>query len=57
MKNLLFIYNPHSGKGIVKEYLSDIFDFFVKNDYKISVYPTQERLDAREYIINNAMVH
>ena len=54
MKNLLFVYNPHSGKGMVKEYLSDIFDFFVKNDYKISVYPTQERLDAREYIINNA---
>lgn len=54
MKNLLFIYNPHSGKGMIKENLSDIIDCFVKNGYQVGVYPTQGRLDAREQIIHMA---
>ena len=48
MKNLLFIYNPYSGKGMVKENLSDIIDCFVKSGYQVGVYPTQKRLDAKE---------
>ncbi len=54
MKNLLFIYNPHSGKGMIKENLSDIIDCFVKNGYQVGVYPTQERLDAKEQVIHTA---
>lgn len=54
MKNLLFIYNPHSGKGMIKENLSDIIDCFVKNGYQVGVYPTQERLDAKEQVIHAA---
>lgn len=54
MRNLLFIYNPHSGKGMVKENLSDIVDCFVKNHYQVGVYPTQGRLDAKEQIIHTA---
>lgn len=54
MKNLLFIYNPHSGKGMIKEHLSDIVDCFVKNNYQVGIYPTQGRLDAKEQIIHMA---
>lgn len=54
MKNLLFIYNPYSGKGMIKEKLSDIIDYFVKNKYQVGVHPTQGRLDAKEQIIHTA---
>lgn len=54
MKNLLFIYNPYSGKGMIKNYLSDIIDTFVKNDFQVSVYPTQGRMDARDYVMQYA---
>lgn len=54
MRNLLFIYNPYSGKGMVKENLSDIIDCFVKNGYQVGVYPTQGRLDAKEQVIHMA---
>lgn len=54
MKKLLFIYNPHSGKGMVKNNLSDIIDCFVKNGYQVGIYPTQGRLDAKEHIIHCA---
>lgn len=54
MKNLLFIYNPYSGKGMVKDNLSDIIDCFVKNGYCVTVYPTQKRLDAKEKVIHMA---
>lgn len=51
MQDLLFIYNPHSGKGMVKENLSDIVDQFVKAGYQVGIYPTQEKLDATEHVI------
>lgn len=54
MKNLLFIYNPHSGKGMIKESLSDIVDCFVKNGYQVGIYPTQGRLAAKEQVIHTA---
>ena len=54
MKNLLFIYNPYSGKGMIKENLSDIVDCFVKHGYQVEVYPTQQRLDAKEKVIHFA---
>lgn len=54
VKNLLFIYNPYSGKGMIKDNLSDIIDCFVKNGYQVGVYPTQGRLDAKEQVIHRA---
>ena len=45
-ERLLFIYNPHSGKGIIKQNLSDIMDIFIKNDYEVTIYATQGRGDA-----------
>lgn len=53
MKRLLFIYNPHAGKELLKPKLSDIVDIFVKAGYEVVIYPTQSYRDAykkvREY--------
>ena len=49
-KKLLFIFNPKSGKGQIKNQLLAIIDTFVKNDYEVTVYPTQNPGDAKEKI-------
>lgn len=53
MKKLLFIYNPHAGKELLKPKVSDIVDIFVKAGYEVTIYPTQAYHDAyrkvREY--------
>lgn len=46
MKRMLFIYNPWSGKGVVREQLSYIIEEFSKEDMEIVVHPTIERKDA-----------
>ena len=46
MKRLLFIYNPHAGKELLKPKLSDIIDLFVKAGYEVVAYPTQSYRDA-----------
>ena len=48
-KKMLFIFNPHSGKGQIKNHLLDILDKFAKAEYDITVRPTQERVDAYNY--------
>ena len=45
-KNLLFIYNPHSGKAQIRSNLLDIIDIFVKAGYEVCAYPTQSPGDA-----------
>jgi len=42
----LFIINPHSGKGLIKNSLLGIVDILVKAGYEVTVYPTQGRGDA-----------
>ena len=39
-KKMLFIFNPHSGKGQIKNHLLDILDKFAKAEYDITVRPT-----------------
>lgn len=51
MKRMLFVYNPHAGKGLLKTKLSDIVDLFVKAGYEVVVYPTQAYRDAYRKII------
>ena len=46
MKRMLFIYNPHAGKELIKPKLSDIIDIFVKAGYEVVAYPTQSYRDA-----------
>ena len=45
-KKALFIINPHSGKGLIKNCLLGIVDILVKAGYEVTVYPTQGRGDA-----------
>ena len=46
MKRLLFIYNPHAGKELLKPKLSEIIDIFLKAGYEVVAYPTQSYRDA-----------
>lgn len=52
MKRLLFIYNPHAGKELIKTKLSDIIDLFVKAGYEVVTYPTQSYRDAYRKVKN-----
>lgn len=45
-KKLLFVFNPKSGKGLIKNHLLDIVDTMVKAGYDATVYTTQSRGDA-----------
>ncbi len=49
-KKLLFLYNPHAGRGMIRIHLSDVVDLFVKAGYEVTVYPTQEKGDAARRI-------
>ena len=52
MKRLIFIYNPHAGKGKIKEDLSDILDIFVKGGFTVEVYPTQRERDGMRKVLS-----
>lgn len=54
MKKLLLIYNPKSGTGRIKSKLSDVVDMCVKEGYEVTIRPTQAKLDAMDYVIQNA---
>lgn len=45
-KNMLFVYNPRAGKAQIRSNLLDIIDIFVKADYEVTAYPTQQPGDA-----------
>lgn len=45
-KKLLFIFNPKSGKGQIRNQLLAIVDTFVKSGYEVTIYPTQAKADA-----------
>lgn len=53
-KKLLFIYNPRSGKGHIKNSLSDITDIFVKEGFEVSIHSTQAHGDATQKVITSA---
>ena len=50
MKKLLFVFNPHSGKGQIRNHLMTIVDTFVRGGYEVTVHPTQAKNDAYEKI-------
>ncbi len=50
-KKMFFLYNPRSGKGIIKTKLEDIIEHFTKAGYEIVVYPTQAKGDAYEKVM------
>ncbi len=52
-KNMIFVYNPVSGKGNVKLYLADIIDIFTDGGYSVTMHPTSATKDGYNYILNN----
>lgn len=53
-KKLLFIFNPHSGKGLIKNKLLEIVDIMVKAEYEVTIHPTQAREDALHKVQEDA---
>lgn len=49
-KKLIFVFNPHSGKGRIKLFLLDIIDIFTKAGYSVTVHPTQAPGDCTELL-------
>lgn len=45
-RKLLFVINPNSGKGRIKNKLLEVVDIFIKDGWNVSVYITQRALDA-----------
>lgn len=52
-KRLLFIYNPHAGKGTMKNKLSDVVETYMKADYEVTVYATQRETEATEIVMES----
>ena len=50
MKNLLLIYNPTAGKMQFSNKLSEIVDYYTKQHYIVTVYPTQSREDGYVFV-------
>lgn len=53
-KKLLFVLNPFSGKGQIRNKLLDIVDIFVKNDYRVTIHTTQCPQDAMNLVEKKA---
>ena len=45
-QKLLFIFNPHAGKGQIKNHLVDIVDMMVKAGFDVTIYTTQAQVAA-----------
>lgn len=50
MKKVLFVFNPHSGKAQIKNFLLEIVDTMVKADCEVTIYPTQSQGDAARIV-------
>jgi YegS/Rv2252/BmrU family lipid kinase len=50
MKKMIFVFNPHSGKALIKNSLMKIVQVFSEADIDVTVYPTKAPLDGYEYI-------
>ncbi len=57
MKKLLFVFNPFSGKALIKNHLLEIVDTMVKADYEVTIYPTQSAGDAKEKVQREAAAY
>ncbi|TCT16140.1 YegS/Rv2252/BmrU family lipid kinase [Natranaerovirga pectinivora] len=54
MIRTLFILNPNAGKMQAKHNLFKLIDLFTKNKYEVTVFPTQDRLDATNIVKEKA---
>ncbi len=51
---MLFVYNPHSGRGEITQALSDILWRFTSFGYDVTVHPTLAREDGQQFIESHA---
>ena len=51
MRNVLLLFNPHAGKGKINAKLSAITDILTKEGFLVTAYPTQDKGDARDKIL------
>jgi YegS/Rv2252/BmrU family lipid kinase len=54
MKNVFFIVNPCSGKGLIRRHLLSILDIFSKNEMNVTVSVTQEQRHAYKTVQEKA---
>lgn len=54
MEKMLFVYNPRSGKGLIRNHLSMIIETFSTGGYDVTVYPTKKEKDARDVVRERA---
>ena len=50
MKPLLYIYNPHAGKGAAQHNLSQALEAFTQAGWLVTTYPTQGKADATQMV-------
>ena len=55
-QKLLFIFNPHAGKGQIKNHLVDIVDMMVKAGFDVTIYTTQAQADATRKVVRDMTV-
>ena len=53
-KKMLFVYNPHSGRGEIGMALSEILTRFTSAGYDVTVHPTLSGKDGQEFIGDRA---
>ena len=53
MKNLLFVFNPVAGKGIIANKIANIITFYSKRDYLVTVLPTAKQEVIFKVLITN----
>ena len=52
MRTLMFLYNPRSGKGLIKQNLFDIINILTTGGFYVTAYPSQRPLDVHDKIIS-----
>ena len=53
-KRLLYVYNPNAGKGLIVPKLHEVVDMFIKDGFRVEIYPTQGTKDAIRVVEENA---
>lgn len=56
-KKLLFVYNPKSGRALIKNKLADILDIFTGAGYEVTAVPTRGHDDARAVVARRPDVY
>lgn len=55
MEKVLFIYNPHAGKGAMKNKLSDVMEIFMRAGFEVTIYATMQQQEATDIVQEKGM--